>query len=116
MTTKEEVLRIVKDAGFDMAIFHIRLDLMIVRLIELAKQAGAAEDRAKNGRNKFFVDGLAYYTGQTALTVAEIKRIAGTSNYHMFYDNPDGAFLGDGEAIRLDGEVHHFFVVPPATF
>ena len=45
MTTKEEVLRIVKDAGFDMAIFNIRRDLMIVRLIDIAKQAGAAEER-----------------------------------------------------------------------
>jgi len=45
MTTKEEVLRIVKEAGFDMAIFDIRRDLMTVRLIELAKQAGAEEER-----------------------------------------------------------------------
>ena len=92
------------------------LNVEVERLINLAKAQGASEERAKNGRNKFFVDGLAYYTGQTALLGLEIKRIAGTSSYHMYYDNPDGTFLGDSEAIRLDGEVRHFFVVPPATF
>ena len=51
MTTKEEVLRIVKDAGFDMAIFDIRRDLMIVRLIELAKAQGAAEERQRWNAN-----------------------------------------------------------------
>ena len=72
--------------------------------------------KGRCGKNEFFVDGLAYYTGQTALTGAKIKRIAGTDNYQVCYDDElDEKSLGDSEAIRLDGETRHFFVVPPAT-
>jgi hypothetical protein len=68
--------------------------------------------------NKLFVDGRAYFTDQTALIGGDIKKLAGTSNYQLYLesdgDSPDQS-IGDGEAVRLDGRVCHFFVVPPAT-
>jgi hypothetical protein len=70
--------------------------------------------------NKFFVDAMRYETDQTALTGGEIKKLAKCSlNYHLFVETEETEigqrFIGDGEAIRLDGDVRHFWVIPPAT-
>jgi len=71
-------------------------------------------------QNKFFVDGRAYYTTETALIGGDIKKMANTSlNYPLYVEQRDGTpdrYICDGEAIRLDEEILHFFVVPPATF
>ena len=54
MTTKEEVLKLAEAAGFIIQngkIFypatHVEDNSLTIRLIELAKQAGAAEERAR---------------------------------------------------------------------
>ena len=67
--------------------------------------------------NKFFVNGIAYFSDQTALLGSEIKTIAGVPPYHLFYEvkgSPD-VFVGDGEAVRIDGETKHFFASPAGT-
>lgn len=68
--------------------------------------------------NKLFIDGRAYYTDQTALIGADIKKLGGTSNYQIYLESPDDSPdrpIGDGEAVRLADRICHFFVVPPAT-
>jgi hypothetical protein len=68
--------------------------------------------------NKLFVDGRSFFTQETALIGADIKKLAGTSSYHLYLESSSkigDKFVEDGEAVRLDEKICHFFVVPPAT-
>lgn len=68
--------------------------------------------------NKLFIDGRAYFTDQTALIGADVKKLGETSNYQLYLESPDDLPdrpICDGEAVRLDDHICHFFVVPPAT-
>ena len=70
--------------------------------------------------NKFFVDGKAYWTEQTALIGADIMKIANCSEKNFLHVEDDQRetglrSIGGGEAIRLDGNTKHFFATPPCT-
>ncbi len=67
------------------------------------------------------VDAVAYETDQTALTGGEIKKLADRSlNYFLYVEDESEAtgqkHICDGLAVRLDGDVKHFWVIPPATY
>lgn len=77
-------------------------------------------DCDRKHENKLFIDGKEYETPQTALTGAEIKALASIpASYQLFLeergDTPDKP-ISDSQSERLDGEIKHFYAVPPATF
>ncbi|HTV26723.1 MAG TPA: multiubiquitin domain-containing protein [Xanthobacteraceae bacterium] len=69
---------------------------------------------------EFFVDGKRYESAKPHLTGAEIKTDANVpANYQLFLeeegDKPDKP-ISDSETVDLQGQIKHFFAVPPATF
>jgi hypothetical protein len=71
-------------------------------------------------RYHFFVDAKRYEYDHSSITGAEIKNVAGvTATYQLYLeeegDGPDRA-ISDSEGISLEGEIKHFYAVPPATF
>jgi len=70
--------------------------------------------------NKFFVDGREYWTDQTALIGADIMKIANCSEQNFLHVEDElqetgRRYIGGGEAVRLDGDVLHFFATPQCT-
>lgn len=69
--------------------------------------------------NVFWVNARRYESTETALTGAQIKLFGDVNQgYQLFVvqegEEPDKGVC-DGEAIRIDGRVLHFWAAPPAT-
>lgn len=69
--------------------------------------------------NVFWMDARRYESTETALTGAQIKAAGNCSpGYQLFLeeeDNKPDRGICDGEAIRIDGRVLHFWAAPLAT-